>query len=253
MNSLRREKIHEFMKQNNIATLEQLTALLPEVSLMTIHRDLSYLQSQGLLQKIRGGARYIGGSASEPAFSAREIVNKRQKQEISQKAVSLLGGASSIFIDAGTTMTAFARMLPDTPIHIVTTSPNIAIELAKNQYTAVDLCGGTLNKLNLTLSGSPAIEMLSRINIDTAFLVASGYTKESGFTCGQESEAKIKLLMLEKARRKIILMDTSKLERMLPYTFGRMEDIDCLVTELSPEKLPSSMLEISKNHGVTLF
>ncbi len=242
MNSVRREKIRKCVEKNNVVTLEQLTALLPEVSLMTIHRDLNFLEEQGLLQKVRGGARYIGGGASEPAFSAREIVNKRQKQQLSEKAISLLSGINNLFVDAGTTMMAFARLLPDTPMHIVTTSPNIAIELAKKQNPVVDVCGGTLNKQNLTLSGAPAMEMLSRINIDTAFLVASGYTEAGGLTCGKESEAQIKSLIISKARRVIVLMDTSKLDRLLPYTFGRLSDVDYLVTEVAPASLPTELI-----------
>lgn len=253
MNSVRREKIREFIEKNNVATLEQLSLLLPDVSLMTIHRDLNYLQEQGLLQKVRGGARYTGGGASEPAFSAREIVNRSQKQLLSAKAAALLDGVNSIFIDSGTTMMAFARLLPDAPVHIVTTSPNIAIELTKKRYPVVDICGGTLNKLNLTLSGTPALEMISRINIDTAFLVASGYSSRSGFTCGQESEARIKSLVIEKARRSVVLMDSSKFERLLPYTFGRLEDVDYLVTEEEPSKLPEEILGPAAEGKVTLI
>lgn len=253
MNSVRREKIREYLQKNNVATLEQLCALLPDVSVMTIHRDLNYLQEQGLVQKIRGGARYVDGGASEPAFSAREIVNKRQKQELSRKALAFLSGVNSIFVDAGTTMSAFARLMPDMPVHIVTTGPNIALELAKKRLPVVDLCGGTLNKLNLTLSGSAAIEMLTHINIDTAFLVASGYSDEGGFTCGMESEARIKSLVMEKARRSVILMDTSKLGRLLPYTFGRLGDADCLVTELDPAHLPAGLQKRAADEKISLI
>lgn len=253
MNTIRREKIREYLHQKNAATLDELSALLPEVSLMTIHRDLSYLQSQGLVQKVRGGARYVDGGASEPAFSAREIVNKRQKQEISEKAMAFLYDTNSIFIDAGTTMTSFAKMMPDLPIHIVTTSPNIALELVRKRNPVVDLCGGTLNKLNLTLSGSAAVEMISHINIDTAFLVASGYSEECGFTCGIESEARIKSLIIEKARRTVILMDTSKLGRLLPYTFGRLSEVDFLITELDPSKLPDKLQICLADENVSLI
>lgn len=253
MNSVRREKLREYLEKHNIATISQLSALMPGVSLMTIHRDLNFLQEQGLIQKIRGGARYMGGGASEPAFSAREIVGKSQKQRLSEKAVSLLEGVSSIFIDAGTTMMAFARLLPDCALYIVTTGPNIALELSKKIYPVVDLCGGTLNKLNLTLSGVPALDMISHINIDTAFLAASGYSVKGGFTCGMESEARIKSLVIKRARRAVVLMDSSKLERLLPYTFAELEDVDCLVTELSTDGLPAEIIELAKKANTLII
>lgn len=253
MNTIRREKIREYLEQKNAATLDELSELLPDVSIMTIHRDLTYLQNQGLVQKVRGGAQYVDGGASEPAFSAREIVNKHQKQEISKKAMPFLYDTNSVFIDAGTTMTSFVRLMPDLPVHIVTTSPNIALELVRKRKPVVDLCGGTLNKLNLTLSGSAAVEMISNVNIDTAFLVASGYSEEGGFTCGIESEARIKSLIIEKARRTVILMDTSKLGRLLPYTFSRLSGIDFLITELDPLKLPEELQICSANENVSLI
>lgn len=253
MNSVRREKIRAYVEKNDMATLGQLTQLFPDVSLMTIHRDLSYLQEQGLLRKVRGGARYMTEDMGEPAFSAREIVNRQQKTQLAQKAVALLGDSSSIFIDAGTTTMAFSGLLPDLPLHIVTTGPNIALELAKKKNPVVDLCGGTLNKRNLTLSGASAMDTLARVNIDAAFLVASGFSNEAGFTCGKESEADIKALVIKKARRVVMLLDTSKFRRLLPYTFAWMRDIDYLVTEEAPDKLPGEILEQAKAQGVQII
>ena len=62
-------------------------------------------------------------------------------------------------------------------------------------------------------------------------MAASGYSVGSGFTCGDFDECELKRLIIGKARRIVLLMDTSKLDRQLPYTFARLEDIDCLVCE----------------------
>lgn len=241
MNSIRRETLRQYIEANHIVTMQQLTDLLPDVSFMTIHRDLSFLQEQGLIEKIRGGARYLTDPDREAAFSAREIVGREAKGRIAEKSVPLLEDAGSIFVDAGTTMMAFARAIPDRRLNIVTTGPNIALELASRREPVITLCGGTLNKSNLTLSGTAAMETLSGINIDTAFLVASGYSPDAGFTCGMESEARIKSLVISKARKVVMMMDTSKLERLLPYTFAALADIHVLVTEREPVELPGAL------------
>ena len=244
MNGIRRERIREFVELNQIVTLNQLSTLFPDVSLMTIHRDLSYLQDQGFLVKIRGGARYIANIANEPAFAAREIINKSAKQIIATKSLPFLAGSSSIFIDAGTTMMALAKQMPDIGANVMTTGPNIALELAKKPLITVNLCGGVLNKSNLTLSGDAAIESLTGINIDTAFIVASGYSPQSGFTCGMESEARIKRMIIQKARTSVILMDSSKFDRLLPYTFAVPGDFSCMITDLDPHVLPEPIFEL---------
>jgi DeoR/GlpR family transcriptional regulator of sugar metabolism len=224
--------------EHGVVTLPQLTALCPNVSLMTIHRDLSHLEGQGFLEKIRGGARCASNHSGEPAFAARDIVNRAAKQITGNKALAFLRGHVSIFIDAGTTMMAFARQIPDIKSNIHTTSPNIALELATRPLITISLCGGTLNKSNLTLSGDAAFESLSNVNIDIAFIAAAGYSESAGFTCGVESEARIKKLMVEKSRTRVMMLDSSKFEKILPYTFANISDFDYVITDLDPKDFP---------------
>ena len=44
MYNIRQEAIREYIESQNIVTIKQLQALFPEVSLMTIHRDLDALE-----------------------------------------------------------------------------------------------------------------------------------------------------------------------------------------------------------------
>ena len=46
MNNIRRERIKEYVERNDVATIKELQAMLPQVSLMTIHRDLDALEQQ---------------------------------------------------------------------------------------------------------------------------------------------------------------------------------------------------------------
>lgn len=252
MNSLRREQMREFIEDNHVVTLAQLTDKFQGISLMTVHRDLTFLQSEGFIEKIRGGARYLTSAGREAAFAAREIVAKDAKATIAQKAVKLLPRSGSVFIDAGTTMMAFAKAIPDYKINVMTTGPNIALELVRRQNTSISMCGGNINKSNLTLSGSAAEDMVRGINIDTAFLVPSGYNTQAGFTCGMESEARIKQLVVKKARTVVVLMDSLKTERLLPYTFAALADTHYLITEQSPENLPRDLLEMAGSKTIIL-
>lgn len=252
MNSIRRETIRKFVEEHEVVTVEQLCQLLPEVSLMTVHRDLNYLQDHGYLVKVRGGARYVDNRSSEPVYSAREMANREAKLRMAKKAQQFLPGARSIFIDAGTTMMAFAEGFPNIRANVVSTGPNVAIALAKQSLLRLHLCGGEMNKNNLALSGSAAIDSLSAINIDTAFLVSSGYDAACGFSCGMESEAQVKQIVAQKARTKILLMDSSKCGRVFPYTFAQMADIDVFISELEPAQLPADMLEAAAAHSVQI-
>ena len=48
MNTLRQLRIKEYIEHKSVASIKELHALFPEVSLMTIHRDLDALERSGL-------------------------------------------------------------------------------------------------------------------------------------------------------------------------------------------------------------
>ncbi|MEI6579258.1 MAG: DeoR/GlpR family DNA-binding transcription regulator [Eubacteriales bacterium] len=249
MNGLRREKLLRFIEENEAATLKELNALFPDVSLMTIHRDLEYLEQRGTILRVRGGAQAIG-IAIEPVFEAREQENSGPKRIIAQKALSLIKPGSAIFLDAGTSSFALARLMPDINVNIFTIGPNIAIELMKLNNPSINICGGNLNRANLALSGQNTLDMVAEINIDTAFIGTGGYTHENGFTGGKESEARAKALVIKKARTVVALMDSSKLDRILPFTFAKLSDFDYVVND---GRLPEDFLEEAQRLNVTVI
>lgn len=249
MNSLRRNQICKLIEARNAVSIRELSAAFPDVSLMTIHRDLEYLEEQGLIVRVRGGARSPSLDI-EPKFEVREIKNRDAKDFIAKKATPFVKAGASIFLDSGTTIMSLVRLMPDVDLSIITCGPNIALEACKKQNSNIMLCGGSLNKSNLTLSGSWALDMVSKINIDVAFIVASGYTPESGFCCGKESEAQIKAAIIKRARTAVMLMDSSKLGRVLPFTFAELKNISYLISD---DVLPTDMLTKCKAANVAVI
>lgn len=252
MNSIRREQMLEFIKAKEVVSIKELINMFSGVSTMTIHRDLEYMQEKGLIERVRGGAKYLepDNEHHEPAFIEREVKNREQKEIIAKKAAALIKSGSSVFIDAGTTTLAMAKLIEDMPLNVVTNSPNIAVALSDKNFVNITLCGGTLQKRNLILFGSGALATLEKINIDLAFVVPSGFTENTGFACGNEGEAAVKNLALKKARCKVILIDSSKLDKVMPFTFANAEDIDYIICD---KPLPSSMDEFLRQKGVTIL
>ena len=249
MNSLRREKLLRYIELKEAATLKEMQALFPDVSLMTIHRDLEYLEERGAILRVRGGAQAISASV-EPRFEMREQENSGSKNIIAQKAIPLIKPGSSIFLDAGTTSFALARIMPDIDVNIFTIGPNIAVELMKLNNPSINICGGNLNRANLALSGQSTLDMIAEINIDTAFIGTGGYTHENGFTGGKESEARAKSLVIRKARTVVALMDSSKLGRILPFTFAKLSNFNYVIND---GRLPEDFLAEAARLNVTVI
>ena len=131
----------------------------------------------------------------------------------------------------------FARALPDSSYYIVTADPNIALECIHRQHTSVTLIGGNLSRNTLSASGANSMEFLKSLNIDMAFMSCSGYAHETGFTSGTFSECELKRAILDKASNKIMLMDSSKADKRMPFSFARLNELNYLISDNLPDSL----------------
>lgn len=249
MNSIRQKKICDFIEERQIVTIKELQELYPDVSLMTIHRDLDVLVQCGAVVKIRGGARAVRHTG-DPGFEVRLQENNIGKASMAEKALTLIQPGSSIFLDASTTNLMLARVLPDVNLNIFTTGPNIAIELCKLQNPSITLCCGNLNRKTMALAGQKTLEMLEKINIDLAFIGVSGCSVDAGFTCGTEGDMAVKAMVLRKARTKVIMCDKGKFSRLMPYTFGRFSDVDYLISD---DAVPDGIVCEARTNGVVIL
>ena len=170
-------------------------------------------------------------TSMEDSFTQRLNENTAAKDKIARCAISMIETGRSMFFDSGTTMLRMAHLLPDERLTITTTGPNIALELLNKSLPIINLVGGMVNRDNISISGTPAMEFLNSINIDIAFIVPSGFSSKNGLTSGNYSECELKKLIVQKARRVIVLMDASKLDKSLPYTFCGIEDLDTIITD----------------------
>jgi len=249
MYSIRQEQIREYIEDKNVVTIKELQALFPNVSLMTIHRDLDALEKIGAVVKFRGGAKSVK-LAGDPDFNVRMRENNAGKTEMARKALSLIQPHSSVFLDASTTNLSLAKNLPDINLNIITTGPSIALELCRLHNPVVTLCCGTINRKNLAISGQNTLEMLEKINIDVAFIGVSGCSVDAGFTCGMEGDMLVKRLVISKARTSVAMCGHEKFSCLMPYTYAKLPDVDYLITDGA---VPENFAQAAKEANVTIL
>lgn len=249
MNRIRQEKMKKYIESKSVATIKELRELFPEVSFMTLHRDLSALEQMGIITKYRGGVRSVR-QLDDIEFNIRMKENTAGKASMMKKAMKLLHPQSSIFLDAGTSNIILARNLPDMDVNITTISPNVALELCRLKNATVNLCGGTMNPKTLSVSGINTLDLLEKINIDLAFIGVSGCSFDVGFTCGTEADMLIKRLVIQKARTSVALCGTDKLKRLMPYTFAKISDVDYIISD---EPMPEDFVKRCEEDGVKIL
>lgn len=186
----------------------------------------------------------------EEKFLKQKLVNIEEKNIIAKKALKFFKPGSSVFMDAGSTMMCLAKMLPNERFYVFTSAPNVAMEVLYTTSSTVHLTGGEINRDNLAVTGACAIEFMKNINIDIAFITVPGFSLNNGFSCGNPDDSQLKKVVIERAAKVIVLMDSSKIGLNLPYTYARLSDIDVLIGD---GKLPQYFLEEAKKNGVKIF
>ena len=235
----RQQKIQKIINQNGEIKLSGLEQLFPDVSSMTLRRDLEKLEKLGEIVRIHNGAKSIAhlSRLKEALYSERARENIAEKNLIAKKAYQLLKQGSSdsegysVFLDSGTTVTSLSTLLTEDNLFVITAAPNIALECAKNPKNSIFMTGGLLNGENLSLSGMNALNFLDNINIDMAIMAASGFSFKNSFTCGNFEECQLKKQVIDRAEKVVMLMDSTKYGKNLPFTFATLEDIDVLVSD----------------------
>lgn len=243
----RRDKISKYIVSKGDVTLTELSELFPEVSTMTLRRDLEFLENLGEIVRTKGGAKSIKHLSMqiEESYNRREFINPELKEEIGKKVAALIKDNSCVFFDAGSTVMQVVKALGDKPLFAITSGPNIAMELTKNRNCDISVVCGHLNHDNISLSGLHAAEFLSGLNIGIAVVAASGFTTENGFTCGSYDECMLKQAAIKGATTVIVVMDSTKLGKGHPFTFAQPSDIDYFVTDDNFDKRIKAQLKKS--------
>ena len=73
--------------------------------------------------------------------------------------------------------------------------------------------------------------MLNRLHPDIAFLSCNAFDLKSGITAPTYEKAYIKSTMLNQAKHKVLLADSSKFGKVQLFEVGKLTDIDTIITD----------------------
>ena len=212
----------------------EVTALAREldVTTETIRRDLTALERRGTLRRVHGGAIPLERLGFEPELETRHEAMTAEKDRIAKAALDELPAEGSIVLDAGSTTARFADLLPtDRELTVVTNALNIAVRLATRPNLNVLVLGGRVRGRTLAAVDVWALQLLSTVFVDVAFMATNGISVERGLTTPDATEAAIKREMIAHARRVVLLTDHTKVGNDHLIRFGDADDVETLVTD----------------------
>ena len=237
---IRRRAIAEHLQvhgSSSVADLEQEF----NVSSMTIRRDLSELDRQGLAKRTHGGAVAPGLAAHEDSFSQRLGVDVAAKERLATAAAALVEPGETVFIDSSSSAYYVTRELVGRGIaaSIITNSVPV-MQLVTTGDANIELTGvgGRLRKLTLSLVGPAAVRMILDHFADKLFLSVKGLAGDGSLTDPDALECEVKRAMIERAEESILLLEPDKLTARGSHRIASAEEISLvLAADLSQDQV----------------
>ncbi|MPY30534.1 DeoR/GlpR transcriptional regulator [Streptomyces adustus] len=238
-NAERHGLIAKAVRDSGAATVQEL-AELTGASEMTIRRDLDTLAAQGVLERVRGGARTLLLRGEEPPFALRTNESVDAKRRIAAEVCALIADGESVLLDSGTTCLEVARLLRDRPVTVMPLSLQ-AINLLSTAPGPATLIvpGGQPRAAEGALTGPLTLASLAALRFDTAVIGCCGLSAADGLTAYDLDDAAVKRAAMTSARRVLLATDGSKLGHTAFAYVGPSALLHTLVTDTTapPDEL----------------
>ncbi|MER5302651.1 DeoR/GlpR family DNA-binding transcription regulator [Streptomyces lasiicapitis] len=230
-NADRHRLIAKVVRDSGGATVHEL-AELTGASEMTIRRDLDTLAAQGVLERVRGGARTLLLRGEEPPFALRAHEAVAAKQRIAAEVSARIADGESVLLDSGTTCLEVARLLRERAVTVMPLSLQAIHLLGETPGPATLMVpGGRPRAAEGALTGPLTLASLAAVRFDTAVIGCCGLTAADGLTAYDLDDAAVKKAGINSARRVIVAADGSKLGHTAYAYVGPSTLLHTLVTD----------------------
>ena len=232
----REASIMDILRVRNFSKIAELSEQLG-ISQMTVRRTLLKLEERRMIRLVHGGVVLEpAGSVTEKMVSyslvEEGVLQRDEKMRIGLKAASLIEPNDIIVIDSGTTTEYLAKFIPDdTSITILCYTLNVLFEVYKRKNCKIIFAGGSYHDNTMMFESAEALSQIKNLRATKAFMGATGVSSELGLTCSNSYEPEVKRAVINSSQTKIFLVDSSKFDRICPYYFSGIEEIDTLITD----------------------
>lgn len=208
----RKKQILALLEETNSVDVATLTKKL-YASEATVRRDLCKLEEEGFLVRSHGKAISMTLYADKGVpyyqrkgigFIAKKRVSEAAvKAQVKEGAVVMLDASSTVLHSVG-----YLNGIKD--VIVITSGINTLVELMKTDLRFYSTGGRAINESS-SFVGQTAIDTLKAFNADVCFVSCHGISEDGFVTDTSERENDVRATMLRQSRRKILLIDESKI------------------------------------------
>jgi DeoR/GlpR family transcriptional regulator of sugar metabolism len=227
-NGTRVEAVLRLVRTQTSASIADIASQC-RVSEMTIRRDLHKLTQSGQVIRVPGGARIARSFGAEKPFLERLHKMADAKQRIGRAAAELVADGGSVALDSGTTTLFIARHLRERRhITVFTFSLAVLEELAGAESVRVELTGGTYRSSSHDLVGNAVNDSLRGVSADIVCIGAAALSFRKGVMVNDPDAQRA---LLDAGRRRVLVIDSSKIGGEALYRLCRLEECDLVITD----------------------
>ena len=229
----RRQRILDRVLEYDTVTVDDLADEFG-LTKMSLRRDLNALAESGQVVRVRGGATRPRAPVPARRYSDAQQRNAQAKARIARVAAQLLEPAATAFFYSGSTVARVAEALTEDQhdqLTVVTNSVPVINTVTTWNDAHLVAVGGLYLPAYMAFVGPQAIEPLRSLSADVAVVGCDGLSIAEGLTTPHQLVAEIGTLLIERARRTLVVADSSKIGRRGFTPIAPATAIDVLVTD----------------------
>lgn len=220
----------EYLRAHKEASVEELARVF-FVSEPTMRRDLYTLAEAGKLLRTHGGAAYRGGRGENLPQAFREREQTSAKVVIGRRALSLVKDGDTVMVDASSTAAELLKLIGARRSIAVVTNNAGAPMLLSETAVKTFVSGGELAQDTYAFVGGYAESFFRAFHADVCFFSVRRLTETGELTDNAIAENAVRRIMLSRAERRVLLLDSQKIGAPCLNTLCTLDEIDCVVSE----------------------
>jgi len=220
----------------------------------TIRRDLDRLEEEGVITRVRGGAKRAGPASSTPGtpedglsgipFHENIGRNRSAKEAIGRAAAGFCVEGEGVMIDGGSTTLQMCPHLEGLALQVLTNSLHIVSALLPQPTTRILVPSGQVFREQNIVLAAAGDDGMPRFHAPKLFMGAASMGP-AGLMQADVILVAAERRLIERADEIIVLVDSSKFSGPSGNVVCSLNEIDVVVTDSAIEPRHVAMMEAS--------
>ena len=226
----RQQKILDFMREKRSATVKEIADMI-FVSESSVRRDIEHLENMGLVSRVYGGVVLKEHKNSVVPLSLRDVENHNVKDKLARRAAKMIPDGTTVFIDSSSTTWRIVKHIDHCKdLRIITNSLTIFKEL-ENENVEAYCTGGIFRPKTQDFVGFAAEKYIRSVNADIVFFSAQAISEDGEISDVSAEWTSLRRAMLDRAKRKVFLCDSSKIGLRRPFILCTKDEVDEIICD----------------------